>query len=122
MHNLTFKQYLDSKAHLIKSLGNTPIVVQEYTVRNYCSITLGEYDDDKVTVTLKPKNKVIVEWQYDSIECPSPVSIRLESRDVSESETFATSWSSVKLKKWLHNHTKELESPHHIINTLTLPR
>lgn len=116
MNKLTFKQYLDSKAQLIKAIGNTPVSIQEYEVHNYCSLTVGEDEDEKLVVSLKPKNRVIVEWRYDTITCPVPVSVKvLGVSDIDESEAFNTYWTSIKLKKWLSNHTRELQSSQHTI-------
>ena len=111
MEKLTFKQYLDSKDQLIKAMDNIPIAIQEYEVRNYCSLTVGEAEDDKQIISLKPKTKVIVEWQYYNIDHPTPLSVKIVGAlDIDEEEQFDTFWTDVKLKKWLSCHTKEVQS------------
>lgn len=104
---LTFKQYLESKEQLRKAVENVPIAENEYTVVHYCTLPLGEYEEDKITVSLKPRQKIIVEWRYDSMTDPTPQSIRLEGVDAVDSdERHQTFWSNEKLQKWLRRHTK----------------
>lgn len=111
MEKLTFKQYLESKDQLIKAMENVPVVVQEYEVRKYCTLTVGEDEEEKLAIPLKPKNRVIVEWQYDSVEHPLPLSIKVEGVSyIDETDTFNTFWSNEKLKKWLSVYTKEVQS------------
>lgn len=107
MEKLTFKQYLDSKDQLLKAIENTPVSIIEYEVSKYCSLTLGETEEDKQLVGLKPKHRVIVEWRYTSIDNPTPENIRIQGvKDVDEDESYNTFWSGTKLQKWLLRHTK----------------
>ena len=109
MEKLTFKQYLESKNQLINAMDNVPVALQEYEVRNYCSLTVGEDDDEKQVITLKPKNRIVVEWQYDTVARPLPLSVKVIGvTDIDECESFPTYWTNEKLKKWLSHHTKEL--------------
>lgn len=106
---LTFKQYLESKEQLLKAIENVPVATSEYEVIHYCSLPLGEYEEDKVTVALKPKQKIVVEWQYDSVDEPTPLNIKLQGvTSVDESEVFQTFWANAKLQKWLRRHTRGL--------------
>lgn len=108
MTKLTFKEYLESKEQLREAIRNTPVVVKEYYVRKYCSIALGESDDDKRTIGLKPKHELLIEWRYDDINNPSPQWIKFKNvKDLEETEQFAPFWHSQKLQKWLMRHTKE---------------
>lgn len=108
MDKLTFKQYLESKQQLLKAIENTPVAVIEYEVLKYCSLTLGESEEDTQIIGLKPKNKVIVEWRYDSLDNPTPDSIRVVgSKAVAEDEKQSTFWRGAKLTKWLTRHTKK---------------
>lgn len=99
---LTFKQYLDSKEQLRKAITNTPVSVMEYQIKKYCSLPIGETEEDKTLVVLKPKQMVIVEWKYDNIDNPSIESIRFEGvSTIEEDIEHTTYWNSVKMKKWL---------------------
>lgn len=107
MEKLTFKQYLDSKDQLLKAIENTPVSIVEYEVKKYCSLTLGEDEDNKVVVGLKPKQKVIVEWHYDNILNPTPNHVRLVGvKDADADEKHDVFWSGTKLTKWLSRHTR----------------
>lgn len=101
--SLTFKEYLESKEQLRQAISQTPIRVVEYSVRKYCKIPLGESQEEKVLVSLKPKQKIIVEWLYEDINNPKPVNVTLES----SSEPFSVYWQGWKLEKWLNCNTKE---------------
>lgn len=112
--NQTFKQYLDSKEQLLKAIENTPVAVVEYEVKKYCSLAVGETEEEKTLIGLKPKNKVIVEWRYDNIQDPTPETVRLAGpKDIDEHEKFATFWSGSKLRKWLTRHAKQGENNGH---------
>jgi hypothetical protein len=116
MDKLTFKQYLESKDQLIKAMDNVPVAIQEYEVRKYCTLTVGEDEDEKQAISLKPKNKIIIEWQYANVDHPIPLSIKVEGiSDIDGTESFSTFWSNEKLKKWLSNHTRELQSTQHSV-------
>lgn len=104
---LSFKQYLESKTQLRQAIDQTPVAVNEYEVRKYCSIALGESKDDAKIIGLKPKQKIIVEWRYDNINDPTIVNIKLQGViALDETEEFETFWTTAKFKKWLARHTK----------------
>lgn len=106
---LTFKQYLESKEQLLKAVENVPVSSKIYEVVHYCSIPLGEYEEDKTVVNLKPKQKIVVKWQYDSLTDPTPLNIKLQGiKEIDEDEQYQTFWSNNKLQKWLKRHTKGL--------------
>ena len=107
MNKPTFKQYLESKEQLRQAVTLVPIAISEYEVVHYCSLFLGEYEEDKISVSLKPKQKIIVEWQYDSPDTPTPLSIKLSGVDsIDEQEEHQTFWTNVKIQKWLRRHTR----------------
>lgn len=111
MKKLTFKEYVESKEQLLQAIANVPTAVVEYEVKKYCSLPVGETEDEKSLIGLKPKNKVIVEWKYDNPTQPTPESIRtIGPHDVNEDEKFATFWSGVKLAKWLARHANRGEN------------
>lgn len=102
MTHLTFKQYLESREQLLKAIENTPITILEYDIRKYCTIPIGESSDEKQLISLKPKNKIIVEWNYENIDNPQPVSIKFPGiNEEIEDEQFSTFWTGQKLNKWL---------------------
>lgn len=106
MEKLTFKQYLDSKDQLLKAIENTPVSIVEYNVKNYCSLTLGENEDSKQVIGLKPKQKVIVEWHYNNIDNPTPENVRLVGvKNNDDDEKHEVFWTGTKLTKWLSRHT-----------------
>lgn len=111
MEKLTFKQYLDSKDQLLKAIENTPVSTAIYEVKKYCSLPLGEADDDKSLIGLRPKQTLVVEWHHISVENPTPNSIRVVgAKDIDENTIYDTEWSGSKLKKWLARHTSQGES------------
>lgn len=114
MERLTFKQYLDSKDQLLRAIENTPVAVYEYEVKKYCSLTIGETEEEKRLIGLKPKNRIIVEWRYDSIANPTPEAIRLlGTKEIDEDEKLMTFWSGSKLTKWLARHARNGENNGH---------
>lgn len=105
---LTFKDYLESKEQLIEALKQTPYTIQEYEVRKYCSITVGPSKEQKQIVGLKPKQKIVVEWLYQDINNPKPISVCFKGvKTLTEDDQFKMFWSSEKMKKWISKHTKE---------------
>lgn len=105
---LTFKQYLDSKDQLKNRLEQTPYSIREYEIKKYCSISLGENEQDKIIVGLKPKQKIIVEWLYTDINNPDIVGIKIQGRNtLNEDQQYKMYWSSEKMRKWLARYTRE---------------
>ena len=100
--NLTFKEYLESKERLREAIAQTPTRTVEYFVRKYCKLPVGS-KTEKAFISLKPKEKIIVEWLYEDINNPKPVIIIVE-----ESNEHTTYWQGWKLEKWLMCNTKEI--------------
>ena len=108
MAHLTFKEYLESRNQLLKAIENTPISIVEYEVRKYCNMTIGENETEKELIGLRPKNSLIVEWRYDDINNPTPISIKFKGlKELDESDQFPMYWDGSKLKKWLLRHANE---------------
>ena len=108
--NLTFKQYLESKEQLRKAIDNVPVSISEYEVIHYCTIPLGEFEEDKVSINLKPKQRMVVEWQHDSVEEPTPISIRfIGVQSLNEDDEQQTLWTNGKFQKWVRRHTREVK-------------
>lgn len=110
MENLTFKRYVESRTQLLEALKTTPRQSTEYVVRKYCKIPLGESKDQREYISLKPKQKIIVNWLYEDIEDPTPLSVWFDGKDTNElrGREFATFWSGEKLDKWLSTNAREL--------------
>lgn len=110
MERLSFKQYLASKEQLLKAVEHTPVTVVEYEVVKYCSLVVGETEEDKQLIGLKPKNHVLVEWKYTNPLDPTPEKLWVRgSKNVDDDQDLVTFWSGAKLSKWLQRHaTKDI--------------
>ena len=109
MDKLTFKQYLSSKEKLREAIKNTPVRKAEYIMRKYCKLPVGESKEDKQYIALKPKHKLVVEWNHRELDNPDLVSICFENVDeVPNEEEFKSFWSDERFKKWLLRNTREL--------------
>ncbi len=108
MKKLSFIEYLDSKKQLLQAIKESPIQTINYEITSYCKLIVGE-KEDKQAVSLKPKQTVIVEWEYDDVNAdPTPISIRFDDvKDIDALEEFVTYWSGTKLKSWLHKNAAE---------------
>lgn len=108
MDKLSFKEYLESKAHLKKIAEDTaPLRVVEYKVKKYCKIVVGE-QAQKLFVPLKPKSKILIEWLYANTKSPAPISIKLENVNTVDPDTeLETPWNGDRLIKWLLRNTME---------------
>ena len=108
MNKLSFKDYLESKKQLLQAIKESPIQTVNYDITTYCKLIVGE-KDDKQTISLKPKQSIVIEWEYSDInDVPNPISIRFEDvRDVDDLEEFTTYWSGDKLRCWLQKNAME---------------
>lgn len=90
------------------AINEHPIQTVTYDVVSYCKLIVGE-KADKQQVSLKPKQSIIVEWEYADINTvPEPISIRFENvKDIDESDEFVTYWTGNKFKSWLNKNTIE---------------
>ena len=105
---VTFKQYFnESKAQLEKALDNTPIVEEQYNVKTYCRLVIGEDLDHKQTINLKPGHLLSVLWEYNNPKDPTPTGIKfLNVENLDQQSEFNLYWNSSKLSKWLSKNTK----------------
>ena len=105
---ITFKQHLESLQKLREAVLKTPQRIAEYSVRKYCNLSVGESKETKQVITLKPKNKIIVEWLYTNVDNPTIVNIRFDGpKDILSEDTFEMHWDGIKLQKWLNRNTLE---------------
>lgn len=105
---LTFKEYLDSKKRLVEAIQTCPIQYSHYEVTKYCKLVIM-HEMVKQTILLKPKQTVMVEWKYEDITNPTPLSITITDNRLTEtaSTKYNTSWKGVKLSGWLRKNTLE---------------
>ena len=108
MKKLTFAEYMQSKEQLREALSKTPQRVGEYYVQKYCKLVIGETKDEKQYVSLKPKQRIFVEWLYEDIGNPTIVGIKFQGvANIDSEEEHASFWEGAKLQKWLHRNTRE---------------
>lgn len=109
---LTFKEYIESKQTLIEVISRSPIQVLSYSVSKYCKLPVLE-DGEKIQKLLKPKQVIMVEWEFQTLSNPTPMRLIIEDEndEISES-TYQTNWTGTKLKEWLRkNSTVKNDSP-----------
>ena len=104
MRKLTFKEYVESKQRLRRAVSETPIASLTYCIKKYCKIRVGETKDDRSEISLKPNQRVIVEWRYDDINNPEPQTIIFEDQGPEEYPIY---WKGSKLKDWLSKNSIE---------------
>ena len=104
MRKLTFKQYMESKDKLRQAIAETPVAASTYVVKKYCKIRVGESREARYEVSLKPKQRIIVEWRYDDINDPQPESIVFDDVGTDEHEVY---WVGAKLTEWLSKNAVE---------------
>lgn len=106
--NLTFKQYLDSKEKLREAVTKTPQRVASYIVRKYCKLIVGESKTQKSQIALKPNQKITIDWLYENVDNPTPVSLKFNGpKDIDAEQMYDTYWQGAKLLKWLARNTRE---------------
>jgi len=104
MNKISFKEYVDSKKKLLEAVKETPIASLTYAVKKYCKIRVGESKEDRKEIALKPRQRIIVEWRYDDINEPEPVSMILEDVGPEEYDIY---WNGSKLNHWLSKNAIE---------------
>lgn len=98
---LSFKEYRESKEKLRESLLTSPIYSISYTVKKYCKIFIGEGSN---RISMNPNDVILVEWNYENITCPIPISMTIKENVHIKN---ANKLSSEKLRKWLVRNTSE---------------
>ena len=108
MEKLTFKQYLDSKSKLLEAIEESPIYTATYTVSKYCKLPVGESKDLKEHIQLKPKQQIIVEWDYGNPDAPEALSVRFNNVvDIDDEKEYNPLWISERLEKWLTKNARK---------------
>ena len=108
MQPLSLKQYMDSKRQLLSAIENTPVSVIEYEIRKYCTLSIGESTDSAVTIALKPRQKILIEWVYTNKDHPTPEKISILDKESGEPlDEQSIYWNDIKLNKWLSRYAKD---------------
>jgi hypothetical protein len=100
--NLSFKDYLEAKNRLKQAGENCPRIKQLYEVRKYCKIPLhdGINEEEKVYVSLKPKDTIEILWEYQAVDHPIPLQLCLTFDD---DKIMYFTWSNAKINKWVES-------------------
>lgn len=105
---LTFKEYINSKDRLREAVRQVPERTARYTVNKYCKIAIGETKENKEYVSLKPKQKVEVDWLYEDATNPTVISVRfINVEGINEGDEFNILWGHDRLGKWLSRNARE---------------
>lgn len=104
MRKLTFKEYVESKEQLRQAIKETPVVSLTYCIKRYCKVRIGESKHNRKEVSLKPNQRIIVEWRYDDIKNPEPQTIIFDDQSPEE---FPLYWKGSKLSEWLSKNSVE---------------
>lgn len=108
MDKLTFKEFIqNSKDQLVEAANQIPESEVEYEVRRYCRLPVSEGIDAKLSMSLKPKQKVYIRWLHEDVENPTPIGVRLGGLSNVDNQTqFDLSWKSSKVHSWLEKNTR----------------
>lgn len=106
--NVTFKQYIkQSRQQLEAAMNSIPMQVQQYKVKTYCRLMVGESTEDKKSIALKPGQTISILWKYLNENDPLPVNIKFNDvEQLDSAEQFDLYWSKSQLTKWLIKNTK----------------
>ena len=100
-HKLSFKDYVISKNQLMDAIKQTPIQTSTYNVKKYCKLVIGESKNNKSSISFKPNNTIEVEWLYEDMDNPTPVSI------IVDGDSHDIYWKGEKLTSWLSKNAIE---------------
>lgn len=107
---LSFTEYYESKQKLLETAEESPRIYSFYNVLNYRRVpVLEDYDDEeKIYLSLKPKDKLKILWEYENVYFPTARNFIVIKEDGSQ-ETFYPCWSNKKLLKWVMNNATEID-------------
>ena len=109
MKTISFKEYLESKIQLKEiARTHTPHNQIQYEIRKYCKVPFGETSDDKEVISMKPREKIIVEWYYADLKNPTATGVYIMDKDdIDSTEKFEPLWDSHRFRKWLIRNTHQ---------------
>ena len=107
MKHLSFKQYYDSKEQLKKAGVENIRSHVEYSITKYCKIPVMEsFNDEKVYLSLKPKDTVKILWEYES---ETPILKKLVIVLDEEKEVIPC-WTSNKMYEWADANCRQMKA------------
>ena len=107
MKHLSFKQYYDSKEQLKKAGVENIRSHIEYSITKYCKIPVMEsFNDEKVYLSLKPKDTVKILWEYES---ETPILKKLVIVLDEEKEVIPC-WTSNKMCEWADANCRQIKA------------
>ena len=107
MKHLSFKQYYDSKEQLKKAGVENIRSHIEYSITKYCKIPVMEsFNDEKVYLSLKPKDTVKILWEYES---ETPILKKLVIVLDEEKEVIPC-WTSNKMYEWADAYFRQIKA------------
>lgn len=99
---LTFKEYLESKEKLKKSVERIPEQTIIYTISKYIRLPVGESKDDKTLISLKPRDRIHIHLIHEQLNSPIVKSIMFEGvTGIDDTQKYNIYWSAQKLLYWL---------------------
>jgi len=96
VENISFKDYLLTKARLKEALEETPFKIAKYKVTKYCKLELLEVEEP---LSLKPSNELIIEWVYADVNAPTIERVVFITKE--SSQIVKVKRDSHKFAKWL---------------------
>ena len=93
--------FLNSRTQLLSALQQNPIMVVEYEITKYTKLPTGNSREECVSVGLKPKDVIHIEWEFDKDGIPETIK-NIKFNDI----TYSTFNSPERIIKWLHTNSK----------------
>jgi len=108
MANIRFREYYESKERLIAAADDSLRNIVEYSMTKYCKIPVYESveDNQKVYISLKPKDQIHILWEYQDLENPTPKTITFIIEG--ENKKFFPCWNNNKVQTWVEKSSREL--------------
>lgn len=104
MVKMTFKEYYDSKEILREAAASVPRINSEYEMTRYCQFPILAEDDDKEYLSLKPKDRINILWEYlRTDDTPFPVKVEIVSDE--DTQRVFPCWGKSKLLTWIQKNT-----------------
>lgn len=100
MTKLSFKDYYESKKSLLGQSDATVIFRTKHDVYKYCKVPFS-LNENKVYVSFKPKDVLIVEWQRTGNNI-KPLRFEINGQE------YYPSWNEAKMKSWVEQTTTQL--------------
>lgn len=93
----------------MEATNKDPIVTIEYVVSKYCKMPTGVNKDEKSYVSVKPNDVIHITWLCESIENPTPMSVKINETD------YTLFYPHQKVKSWLYTNTLPKDPKHDLL-------